>query len=316
MRPTMNKDDLIYIAGHKGMVGSSIVRRLTVNGFRNLAVIDSDKLDLRDYDAVYNYFNEIRPKYIFLAAARVGGIQANIEFPYTFLMDNLLIQNNIIRCSLEFDVERLLFLGSSCIYPRIARQPILETELMTGKLEPTNEGYAIAKIAGLKLIEYINKQFNKKYIAVMPSNVYGENDNFSDNYSHVLAATIRKIHSAKINKLKSIEIWGDGTPKREFIYVDDLADACIFLMDHYFDNEHINIGTGEDISILELNKLVSEIIGYNGKFTFNSLKPNGIPRKLLDISKLKSIGFMLNYSLKSGIEKTYQWYLNYLKDRP
>lgn len=310
----MRKEDLIYVAGHNGMVGSALVRQLKNQNYKNIITVNSSELDLRDSYMVHSFFSEKKPKYVFLAAAKVGGIQANVDFPYTFLMDNLQIQNNVIKCSIKFGVERLLFLGSSCIYPRLANQPLKEEDLMTGKLEPTNEGYAIAKIAGLKAIEYANKEFNKNFLSVMPSNVYGINDDFSEKYSHVLAATIRKIDNAMTNGDNYVEIWGDGTPKREFIYVDDLADACIYLMNNYYDKTFINVGSGHDLTILELHKLVAKITGFIGEFKLDKSKPNGIPRKLLDVTKLQGLGFKLNYSLEEGINKTYQWYLKEIKE--
>lgn len=306
----MNKNDLIYIAGHNGMVGSSIIRELKRLGYVNLLTKKVNELDLRDANEVKQFFAKYRPDYVFLAAAVVGGIQANIEKPATFLIDNLRIQNNVIQYSYEYSVKKLLFLGSSCIYPRLAKQPMKEEYLLTGELEPTNEGYALAKIAGLKLIEYYNKQFGTNYISVMPCNLFGENDNFNPINSHVVAATIMRIHDAKAKGLKSITIWGDGSAKREFLYVDELANAVVFLMNDYNNNQFINIGSGTDVSILELNKIVCDVIGYEGMIEYNLNKPNGMPRKLLDVSKINSLGWSNKLSLKEGIEKTYNWYLN------
>lgn len=304
----MDKNSKIYIAGHNGMVGSSIVRLLISKGYNNLILRDFRNLDLRNEIDVELFFTTEKPDYVFLAAAVVGGIQANIESPAKFLYDNLKIQNNIINSSYANNVKRLLFLGSSCIYPRNCQQPMKEEYLLTGKLEPTNEGYALAKIAGLKLIEFYNKQYGTKYLSVMPSNVYGENDNFDPKHSHVVAASIIRVMEAIKNDNQSITIWGDGTARREFMYVDDLADALLFLIDNYFEDSHINIGVGYDVSIYELNEKICKILGYNGRIDFDKNKPNGMPQKLLDVSKLHELGWKHKINLEEGIKKTIDWY--------
>lgn len=304
----MKKNSKIYVAGHQGMVGSAIVRKLEELGYENIITKSIEELDLRDSKKVEIFFKQNNPDYVFLAAAIVGGIQANIERPVTFLLDNLKIQNNIIESSYIHGVERLVFLGSSCIYPRLSKQPMKEEYLLDGKLEPTNEGYALAKISGLKLIEYYNKQYGTKYLSVMPCNLYGYNDNISEKHSHVIAATMRRIHNAKENGVSKIQIWGDGSARREFMFVDDLADAVIYLTNNYFDNEFINIGTGTDVSILELNKIMFDIVGYNGDIDFDLTKPNGMPRKLLDVTKLHSVGWKHNTDLMEGLKKMYEWF--------
>lgn len=306
----MDKNDKIFIAGHNGMVGSAIHRYLVSEGYTNFVLKDSKQLDLRNEIEVQEFFITHKPKYVFLAAAVVGGIQANIDNPAKFLYDNLKIQNNVIHYSFVNNVQKLLFLGSSCIYPRDADQPMKEEYLLSGKLEPTNEAYALAKIAGLKLVEYYNKQYNTNYISVMPSNLYGVNDNFDRTNSHVMAATIRRIHEAKINNLPSVTIWGDGTAKREFLFVDDLADAVVFLMNNYDENSFINVGSGTDISIFELNEIVSEVLGYKGEIKIDISKPNGMPRKLLDVTKINNLGWRNKTQLKEGIKKTYEWFLS------
>lgn len=305
----MNKHDLIYVAGHNGMVGSAIIRELLNSGYDNLITRELDELDLRDDQDVEKFFFQNKPDYVFLAAAMVGGIQANIDNPATFLFDNLKIQNNVIHNAYKYKVKRLLFLGSSCIYPRLANQPMKEEYLLSGKLEPTNEGYALAKITGLKLIEYYNRQYKTDFISVMPCNLYGINDNFNPKNSHVIAATIMRIHAAKLNNSKSITIWGNGLARREFLFVDELAESLIFLMDKYYENEFINIGSGIDVSILELNKIVSKVIGYDGTIKFDLTKPNGMPQKLLDVTRLNRLGWKNEIELEEGIRKTYNWYL-------
>jgi GDP-L-fucose synthase len=304
----MEKTSKIYVAGHNGMVGSSIVRLLVKKGFNNLVLKDSKSLDLRNENEVDLFFRTEKPDYVFLAAAVVGGIQANIDNPAKFLFDNLKIQNNVIHSSYVYNVKRLLFLGSSCIYPRDSIQPMKEEYLLTGKLEPTNEGYALAKIAGLKLIEFYNKQYGTKFLSVMPSNIYGENDNFDPKHSHVVSASISRAIQALKNESHSITIWGDGSARREFMYVDDLADSLIFLIENYFEDYHINIGVGYDISILELNELICKIIGFNGKINLDLNKPNGIPQKLLDVSRLHKLGWKHSVDLEEGIRKTVNWY--------
>jgi GDP-L-fucose synthase len=309
----MHYNSKIYVAGHNGMVGSSLIRKLKEKGYNNIITARSSELDLRNLCAVESFFEKQKPDYVFLAAALVGGIQANIDKPTQFLLDNLRIQNNVIEVAYKNGVERLLFLGSSCIYPKESLQPIKEEYLLTGELEPTNEGYAIAKIAGLKYIEYLNRQFGAKYISVMPCNIYGVNDNFDSLNSHVLAASIKRIDKAIDNNLNEITIWGDGESRREFMYVDDLADALVFLMNNYFENKHINVGTGSDISILELNKMIAKIMGFKGKVNLDLNKPNGMRRKLLDVSKLNSLGWKHKIELEEGIKKTIKWYSEKIK---
>lgn len=309
----MNKNSKIYIAGHSGMVGSSIMRNLKKKGYKNLIFRSSNELDLKDTVKVENFFKFHKPEYVFLAAAVVGGIQANINNPAKFLYDNLKIQNNVIDSSYKNNVKRLLFLGSSCVYPRESIQPMKEEYLMTNRLEPTNEGYALAKLTGLKLVEYYNKQYGTKFLSVMPPNIYGENDNFDKKNSHVIAASILRILEAKENKNKFITIWGDGSARREFMHVDDLSEVLIYLMDNYFDNKHINVGVGSDISILELNKLICKITNYEGEIRTDNSKPNGMPRKLLDISRLKKLGWKHKINLEEGIKKTINWYTKMIK---
>ncbi|MBU5477610.1 GDP-L-fucose synthase [Eubacterium sp. MSJ-13] len=305
----MNKDEKIYIAGHKGMVGGALCRRFQQDGFKNLIFRSSSELDLRNQQDVRDFFYYERPKYVLLAAAKVGGIMANIESPATFLYDNLMIQNNVINSAYEFGVKKLLFLGSSCIYPRLAPQPMKEESLLDGKLEPTNEGYAIAKIAGMKLCEMYNRQYDTDYISVMPCNLYGIGDNFDPKRSHVVPALIRKFHEAKKNGYSKVILWGTGNAKREFLFSDDLADACLYLMKTYSGNEFFNVGTGSDIKIANLAKLVSDIIGYEGEIVFDTSKPDGMPQKLMDVSKLTNQGWKFKTSLERGIEITYKWYL-------
>lgn len=305
----MKKNSKIYIAGHKGLVGSAILRKLINEGYTNLVYKTSSELDLRNYNEVDKFFSEEKIEYVFLAAAKVGGIVANNEYPADFIRDNLMIQTNVIDSSYKYNVEKLLFLGSTCIYPKLAPQPLKEEYLLTGELEPTNEPYAIAKIAGIKMCESYNKQYGTKYISAMPTNLYGENDNFDLQSSHVLPALIRKFHEAKVNNSDSVEVWGTGTPKREFLYADDLADACLFLMDNYEGNEIVNIGVGEDISIKDLALLVKKVVGFAGNLIFDSSKPDGTPRKLVDVTKLNSLGWNATTTLENGVEKAYQWFL-------
>lgn len=302
----MNKTDKIYVAGHRGMVGSSIVRKLKAQGFNNLILKTSAELDLRNQQAVNDFFEEERPNYVFLAAAKVGGILANNQYRAEFLYDNLMIEANIIHASYLFKVEKLLFLGSSCIYPKMAPQPLKEEYLLTDQLEPTNEPYAIAKIAGIKLCENYRDQYGCNFISVMPTNLYGSNDNYDLNNSHVLPALMRKFHTAKLNQSPSVEIWGSGSPKREFLHVDDLADACFTLMQDYDGTEWMNVGTGEDLSIKELALLIKEVVGYEGELKFDTSKPDGTPRKLMDVSKLKNIGWQYKIGLKEGLESVYR----------
>jgi GDP-L-fucose synthase len=305
----MKKHSKIYIAGHRGLVGSAIVRRLEKEGYNNLVYRTSSELNLTDKIQVDQFFAEEKIEYVFLAAAKVGGIVANNEYPADFIRDNLLIQTNVIDAAYRNNVKKLLFLGSTCIYPKLAPQPLKEDYLLTGELEPTNEPYAIAKIAGIKMCESYNRQYGTKYISVMPTNLYGENDNFDLHTSHVLPALIRKFHVAKENNQPYVEVWGTGTPKREFLYSDDLADACVYLMDHYEGNEIVNIGVGEDIEIGQLAYLVKKTVGYEGEIKFDTSKPDGTPRKLVDVTKLNSLGWKASTSLEEGLNKAYQWFL-------
>lgn len=305
----MEKDAKIYVAGHRGMVGSAILRRLVQLGFANLLVRTSEQLDLRNQLAVTQFFEAEKPDYVFLAAAKVGGILANNTFRAEFLHDNLLIQNNVIHQSYLNGVKKLLFLGSSCIYPKLAPQPLREEYLLTGPLEPTNEPYAIAKIAGIKMCEAYRDQYGCNFISVMPTNLYGYNDNYHPEYSHVLPALIRRFHEAKVNGDQEISIWGSGTPRREFLFADDLADACVFLMENYNDSEFINVGTGEDLSIADLAGLISETVGFRGRLKFDPAKPDGTPRKLMDVSKLHGLGWRHSTDLREGLAKSYQDYL-------
>lgn len=302
----MNKDSRIYIAGHRGMVGSAIVRKLEKEGFSNLILRKSSQLDLRNQSAVEKFFEEEKPEFVFLAAAKVGGIQANNVFKAEFIYDNLMIQNNIIHYSWKFGVMKLLFLGSSCIYPKYAEQPLKEESLLSGQLEPTNEPYAIAKIAGIKMCESYRFQYNSNFISAMPTNLYGPNDNYDLHNSHVLPALIRKFHTAKVKGDSFVEIWGSGTPRREFLHVDDLADACFFLMENYNEKEFVNVGVGEDITIKDLALLVKEIVGFEGELRFNSEKPDGTPRKLMDVTRLNSFGWKARIGLQEGITSVYQ----------
>lgn len=301
----MNKDAKIYIAGHNGMVGSAILRKLEKEGYTNFVLRTSKELDLRNQTDVDSFFKLESPNYVFLAAAKVGGIQANNNFRADFLYDNLMIQNNVIHSSYTYKVKKLFFLGSSCIYPKLAPQPLKEDYLLTGKLEYTNEPYAIAKIAGIKLCENYNKQYGCNFISVMPTNLYGPNDNYDLQDSHVLPALLRKFHEAKEANLPFVEVWGTGTPKREFLHVDDLADACCFLMQKYDGTEFVNIGTGKDISIKELAALIQNIVGYKGEVKWNSSQPDGTPRKLLDVQKLSNLGWKYSISLEAGLNKVY-----------
>ena len=302
----MQKKDKIYVAGHRGMVGSAIVRKLQQEGFENLVLRTSAELDLRCQEAVDTFFKEHKPDYVFLAAARVGGIVANNTYRGEFLYDNLMIQNNVIHSAYKHSVTKLLFLGSSCIYPKFAEQPIKEDYLLTGILENTNEPYAIAKIAGLKLCEAYRSQYGCNFISAMPTNLYGPNDNYDLNNSHVLPALLRKMIVAKREQQPAVEIWGSGTPRREFLHVDDLADACFFLMQEYDGTEWMNIGVGEDVTIKELAELIKDVVSYEGELQFNTSKPDGTPRKLLDVSKLQNRGWKASTALRQGIEKVYE----------
>jgi GDP-L-fucose synthase len=304
----MQKNSRIYIPGHTGLVGSALKRNLESQGYENLICKTKGELDLMDERAVEEFFGREKPEYVFLAAAKVGGIKANNDYPADFIYQNLKIQNNIIHQAYKNGVKKLLFLGSSCIYPRECPQPIKEEYLMTGPLEQTNEPYAIAKIAGIKMCQAYNRQYGTKFISVMPTNLYGPNDNFNPETSHVLPALIRRFHEAKENNQKEVVIWGTGKPKREFLYVDDLADACIFLMNNYQDNEIVNIGTGEDLSIKELAEKIKKITGFQGEIIHDTAKPDGTPRKLLDVSKLHNLGWQHKIGLEEGVEKTYNWF--------
>lgn len=302
----MTKHDKIYIAGHRGMVGSAILRRLQAAGFENFALRSSAELDLRNQEAVQQFFKTEQPAYVFLAAAKVGGILANNRYRAEFLYDNLMIESNVIHAAWQQDVKKLLFLGSSCIYPKLAPQPLKEEYLLTGLLEPTNEPYAVAKIAGIKLCDAYRDQYGCNFISVMPTNLYGPNDNYHPENSHVLPALLRKFHEAKRDHAPSVTLWGTGTPRREFLHVDDLADACYFLMQHYDEPGFINIGTGEDLAILELAQLVKKIVGYTGTIEHDLSKPDGTPRKLMDVSKLHTKGWKAKIDLETGIKQVYQ----------
>ncbi|HQW91964.1 MAG TPA: GDP-L-fucose synthase [Ferruginibacter sp.] len=305
----MRETDKIYIAGHNGMVGSAIVRALKTRGFENLVYRTSAELDLRNQQDVERFFNEEKPDFVFLAAAKVGGIIANNTYRADFLYDNLMIVSNIIHAAYKNNVKKLLFLGSSCIYPKLAEQPIRESSLLTGPLEYTNEPYAIAKIAGIKLCETYRDQYGANFISVMPTNLYGINDNYHPENSHVLPSLIRRLHEAKVSGSKEVVIWGTGNPRREFLYADDLADACLFLMETYNEKEIINIGCGEDLTIKELATLVKSVTGYEGDFIFDTSKPDGTPRKLLDVSKLSALGWHYKTSLVAGMNIAYQDFL-------
>jgi GDP-L-fucose synthase len=310
----MQKTSKIYIAGHNGLVGSAIKRNLEKQGFENLICKNREELDLMDEQAVQDFFEKEQPEYVFLAAAKVGGIVANRDYPADFIYQNLKIQNNIIYQAYKNKVKKLLFLGSSCIYPRECPQPIKEEYLLTGELEKTNEAYAIAKIAGIKMCQSFNKQHGTKFISVMPTNLYGPNDNFDLKTSHVLPALIRKFHEAKVENKKEVEMWGTGKAKREFLHVDDLAEACVFLMNNYSDDEIINIGTGEDLSIKDLAGIVKRVVGYQGKIAYDTSKPDGTPRKLLDVSKIHNLGWEHKIDLEKGIEETCEWYKDYFPE--
>ncbi len=305
----MNKSDKIYIAGHRGMVGSAMYRKLKKEGFTNFILRTSQELDLTNQAAVAHFFETEKPDYVFLAAAKVGGIVANNTYRADFIYQNLMIESNIIHQSYLHGVKKLMFFGSSCIYPKLAPQPLKEEYLLTGELEYTNEPYAIAKIAGIKLCENYREQYGCNFISVMPTNLYGYGDNYHPNHSHVLPALIRKVHEAKINQSPHIEVWGTGAPLREFLFVDDLADACYLLMQNYNDKQFVNIGCGTDISIKDLTKLVFKVVGYNGSIQFNTEKPDGTPRKLMDISTLHNLGWKPKINLEEGIKLAYNDFL-------
>jgi GDP-L-fucose synthase len=305
----LNKDSKIYIAGHRGMVGSAIIRRLNELGYNNIIHRELNELDLRRQLEVEKFFEEEKPEYVFLAAAKVGGIHANNTYPAEFIYDNLMIEVNIIHSAYKYGVKKLLFLGSSCIYPKFANQPIKEEELLNGYLEPTNEAYAIAKISGIELCKFYRRQYGADFISAMPTNLYGINDNFDLETSHVMPALIRKFHEAKLNRDKEVVMWGTGTPKREFLYVDDLADGLIHLMNNYSDEIHLNMGTGEDIEIRELGEIIKKVVGYEGEIVNDTTKPDGTPRKLLDVTRLHNLGWKHKVELEEGIRTVYEWYL-------
>ena len=310
---SFSQNSKIYIAGHNGMVGSAICRKLNSLGYHNLILKSSKDLDLRNQKQTQDFFKKEQPEFVFLAAAKVGGILANSTFKADFIYDNLMIQNNVIKSAHNYGVEKLLFLGSSCIYPKDSLQPIKEQYLLSGYLEATNEPYAIAKIAGLKMCEYFREQHGCNFISAMPTNLYGPNDNFDPKTSHVFAALIKKFHDAKINNQNKVELWGSGSPKREFLHVEDLANALIFLMENYDSKETINVGTGEDISIKELSYSMQNIIGFNGDIEWNTSMPDGTARKLLDVSKINNLGWKADIKLNKGIALTYDWYTENLK---
>jgi len=304
----MNRTARIYVAGHTGLVGSAIMRRLRADGYENLLVRAHHAVDLRDQGHVNRFFAREEPEYVFLAAARVGGILANSERPAEFIYDNLLIQTNVIEAAHWCGTKKLLFLGSSCIYPRLAPQPIKEEYLLTGPLEPTNQPYAIAKIAGLELVRAYRQQYGFSAVSVMPTNLYGPDDNLHPEVSHVLPALMRRVHEAKVSDAPEVVVWGSGTPRREFLHVDDLAAACLFVMRHYDDALPLNVGTGEDLTIRELAELVADVVGYSGALRFDTSKPDGTPRKLLDVSRLTALGWKATVPLRRGVEETYEWF--------
>ena len=310
----MDKSEKIFVAGHRGMVGSALVCQLESKGFLNLLVRNRSELDLRDESAVAKLFAEEKPAVVILAASKVGGIKANIDHPVAFLLENLQIQNNVMDAAYENGVRKLLFLGSSCIYPKFAPQPIPERALLSGPLEPTNEAYAIAKIAGIKLCQAYVREHGANFISMMPTNLYGPNDNFDLETSHVLPALLRKAHEAKTRKDRELIVWGSGKPRREFLHVDDLASACLLLLEKYDSPEIINVGCGEDISIRELAELVCDIVGFDGQLSWDATKPDGTPRKLLDVTKLRALGWKPSIPLREGIARTYEWFLaNYVR---
>ena len=309
----MNKDSKIYVAGHRGLVGSAIVRNLEAKGYTNIIYRTHEELDLTNQADVQAFFKEEQPEYVILAAAKVGGIHANNTYPADFIYDNLMIQNNVIKAAHDYKVKKLLFLGSTCIYPKMAPQPIREEYLLTGALEETNEAYAVAKIAGLEMCKFFKRQYGDNFISCMPTNLYGPNDNFDLKSSHVLPALIRKFHEAKVNGSDTVEVWGTGTPLREFIYVDDMADACVFLMENYDGEQHVNIGTGEEVSIRQLAETVKEVVGFEGELVFNTDMPDGTPRKLTTVDKLHGLGWKHKVSLNEGIRLAYEWFLENYK---
>lgn len=309
----MELNSKIYVAGHRGLVGSAIVRNLEAKGYTNIIYRTHEELDLTNQADVQAFFKEEQPEYVILAAAKVGGIHANNTYPADFIYDNLMIQNNVIKAAHDYTVKKLLFLGSTCIYPKMAPQPIREEYLLTGALEETNEAYAVAKIAGLEMCKFFKRQYGDNFISCMPTNLYGPNDNFDLKSSHVLPALIRKFHEAKVNGSDTVEVWGTGTPLREFIYVDDMADACVFLMENYDGEQHVNIGTGEEVSIRQLAETVKEVVGFEGELVFNTDMPDGTPRKLTTVDKLQGLGWKHKVSLNEGIRLAYEWFLENYK---
>ena len=309
----MELNSKIYVAGHRGLVGSAIVRNLEAKGYTNIVYKTHKELDLTNQADVQAFFKEEQPEYVILAAAKVGGIHANNTYPADFIYDNLMIQNNVIKAAHDYKVKKLLFLGSTCIYPKMAPQPIREEYLLTGALEETNEAYAVAKIAGLEMCKFFKRQYGDNFISCMPTNLYGPNDNFDLQSSHVLPALIRKFHEAKVNGRDTVEVWGTGTPLREFIYVDDMADACVFLMENYDGEQHVNIGTGEEVSIRQLAETVKEVVGFEGELVFNTDMPDGTPRKLTTVDKLHGLGWKHKTSLNEGIKLAYEWFLENYK---
>ncbi len=305
----IDKSEKIFVAGYRGLVGSALIRRLEAEGFTNLLKRDHSQLDLADEAAVQNFFAQDKPAVVIVAAAKVGGIKANADFPVEFLLNNLRVQNNVIRAAHESGVRKLLFLGSSCIYPKHAPQPIPETALLTGPLEPTNEAYAIAKIAGIKLCQAYAREYGANFISAMPTNLYGPNDNFDLETSHVLAALLRKAHEARTRKARELVVWGSGKPRREFLHVDDVAGACLFLLEKYDSPEIINVGCGADVSIRELAELICDVVGFDGELGWDAAKPDGTPRKLLDVTKLNNLGWCSTIPLRDGIARTYDWFL-------
>jgi GDP-L-fucose synthase len=311
----MNKTDRIFVAGHKGLVGSAVARQLTASGFVNLLLADRTRVDLSDRVSVDRFFAAERPDHVILAAAKVGGIHANNSYPAEFIYQNLVLQTNVIDSAYRHGTKKLLFLGSSCIYPKMAPQPMPESCLLTGPLEPTNEWYAIAKIAGIKLCQAYRRQYGFDAIAAMPTNLYGSGDNFDLNTSHVLPALIRKFHEAKLQSAPSVVVWGSGTPRREFLFVDDLAEALVFLMNNYSEEEPINVGAGEDLTIHDLALLIGRVVGFAGEIRFDRTKPDGTPRKLLDVSRLHALGWRARTALEDGVRTTYVWYLSNMNAR-
>lgn len=305
----ISKNSKIFVAGHRGMVGSAICRKLENEGFQKILKMNSKELDLRSQSEVLDFFSLNKPEIVIDAAARVGGILANNSYPYQFLMDNLLIQDNLFKASIDSNVSKFVFLGSSCIYPRLAPQPLKEEYLLTGPLEPTNEWYAVAKITGVKACEAIRKQYGKDFVSLMPTNLYGPNDNFDLNTSHVLPAMIRKFHEAKENGNASVTLWGSGTPMREFLHVNDLADAVFYVLNNVMPQHLYNVGTGKDLTIMELAKIIQKVTGHTGEIIWDNTKPDGTPRKLMDISKLHNLGWKHKYELEDGISSTYNWFL-------